>query len=63
MFTYPYLASALGCERQRDLLARAHQQRLARQCRTLAQASRRPAPASRWIARTLKRSRPAALAS
>jgi hypothetical protein len=63
MFTHPYLARVLVRERQRDLLARADQQRLARQCRNLAKASRRPAPPSRWMARSLRRSHTAALAS
>jgi hypothetical protein len=63
MFTHPYLASAFAREPQRDLPARADQQRLARPCRNLAEASGLAAPPSRWMARSLKRSRPAALAS
>ena len=41
MFTHPYIGSQLARERQRDMLAQAHQQRLARQFRDLARASRR----------------------
>ena len=40
MFTHPYFASQLARERQRDMLAQAGQQRLARQLRDLARASR-----------------------
>ena len=40
MFTHPYLASQLARERERDMLAQAGQQRLARQLRDLARASR-----------------------
>lgn len=58
MFTNPYLVGEFARERQRDMLARADQQRLARQCRTLAQA-RRPARADRRMARFLRLSRPA----
>ena len=39
MFTHPYLASQLARERQRDMLAQADQQRLARQLRDLARTS------------------------
>ena len=45
MFTHPYIGSQLARERQRDMLAQAHQQRLARQFRDLARASRRAEPA------------------
>ena len=45
MFIHPYLGSQLARERQRDMLAQAHQQRLARQFRDLARASRRAEPA------------------
>ena len=44
MFIHPYLGSQLARERQRDMLAQAHQQRLARQFRDLARASRRAEP-------------------
>ena len=63
MFTHPYLASQLATERQRDMLARADQQRLARQLRGLARASRGAARAQRRLARPVRRSRPAALPS
>ncbi len=63
MFTHPHPASELARERQRDMLARADQQRLVRQLRDLARASRR-AQRARWrIPRPLKRSRPVALPS
>ena len=63
MFTHPYPASEIARERQRDMLARADQQRLVRQLRDLARASRR-AQRARWrMTRPLKRSRPAALPS
>jgi hypothetical protein len=63
MFTHPYIASQLTAERQREMLARAHQQRLARQLRGLARAARRAQRADRRRTRPLKRTRPAALPS
>jgi hypothetical protein len=41
MFTHPYIGSQLARERQREMLAQAGQQRLGRQLRNLARASRR----------------------
>lgn len=63
MFIHPYLGSQLARERQRDMLAQAHQQRLARQFRDPARASRRAEPAGRRMTRVFKRTRPAALPS
>ncbi len=63
MFTNPHLACKLAHERQRDMLTKAEHQRLARQLRDLARASRRPARAQRWMTRALKCGRPAALPS
>ena len=63
MFTHPYIGSQLARERQRDMLAQAHQQRLARQFRDLARASRRAEPACRRMTRVFRRTRPAALPS
>ncbi len=40
MYTHPHISSQIGRERQRDKLARAQQQRLARQLRTLSGAAR-----------------------
>ena len=46
MYTHPHIASQIGIGRQRDMLARAEQQRLARQLRHLSRARRaqRPQP-------------------
>lgn len=57
MFSHPYLASELAREQQRDMLAQADQQRLVRQLRDLARASRRAQRASRRMTRSFKRSR------
>jgi hypothetical protein len=59
MFTHPYLAR----ERQRDMLAQADQQRLARQLRDLARASQGAARAQRRLTRPVRRGDPAALPS
>ena len=40
MYTHPHIASQIGIGRQRDMLARAEQQRLARQARHLSRARR-----------------------
>jgi hypothetical protein len=61
MFPHPYITSRFSRERQRDLMAWAAQQRLARQCRTRARA-RRAAPATRRLARSPQPGHPAALA-
>ena len=63
MFTHPYLGRQLARERQRDMLAQAHEQRLARQFRDLARASRRAEPVGRRMTRVFRRTRPAALPS
>ena len=63
MFTHPYIGSQLARERHRDMLARADQQRLVRQARDLARASRRAEPAGLRMTRVFKRTRPAALPS
>jgi hypothetical protein len=63
MFTHPYLASELVYERQCDMLAQADQQRLVRQLRDLARASRRAAQVKRRMTHSRKRSRPAVLSS
>jgi hypothetical protein len=47
MFTHPHIGSQLARERQRDMLARADQQRLARPLRGPARASRRAAGTER----------------
>lgn len=57
MFTHPYIASQLASERQREMLAQAHQQRTVRQLREHAMASRRAERAGRWLTRALKRTR------
>jgi len=40
MYTHPHIGSQIGTSRQRDMLARAEQQRLARQARHLSRARR-----------------------
>ena len=62
MFTFTHLSTGgqLDRQRQRDLLARADQQRLVRQLRDLARKSRRTERAAR-ITGVLKRTRPATL--
>jgi hypothetical protein len=63
MFTHPYIGSQLAREHHRDMLAQADQQRLVRQLRGHARASRRPAgtqPRLRRALRTALRLRPAA---
>ena len=63
MFTHPYVGSQLARERQREMLAQAGQQRLVRQLREHAKATRRSQRAGRRITRLLKRTRPATLPS
>ena len=63
MFTHPHIASQLARERQRDMLAQASQQRLARQLRHLARSSRQTQRAGRPVTRVLRRIRPAPLPS
>ena len=41
MYTHPHISSQISCERQRDRLARAEQQRLVHQLLTLSRAARR----------------------
>jgi hypothetical protein len=63
MFTFTHLSTGgqLDRQRQRDLLARADQQRLVRQLRERARTSRPTERAGRRITRVLKRTRPATL--
>ena len=61
MVPHRCLASALVRERQRHLRAWPAQQRLVRQCRTLARAQR-AAPATRGLARSHQPGHPAVLA-
>ena len=63
MFTFTHLSTGgqLDRQRQRDLLARADQQRLVRQLREHARTSLRTERAGRRITRLLKRTRPATL--
>ncbi len=63
MFTFTHLSTGgqLDRQRQRDLLARADQQRLVRQLREHARTSRRTERPGRRITRVLKRTRPATL--
>ena len=63
MFTHPSIGSQLARERQREMLAQADQQRLVRQFREHARASRRFERAGRRMIHLLKRARPAALPS
>jgi hypothetical protein len=63
MFTHPFIGSQLASQRQREMLAEAAQQRLARQLREHARATRHAQRPGRRITRVLKRTRPAALAS
>jgi hypothetical protein len=63
MFTHPCIASQLARERQRDMLAQASQQHLARQLRHLARSSRHTQRAGRPATRVLRRIRPAPLPS
>jgi hypothetical protein len=65
MFIHPYAGSQLARERQRDMLAQAGQQRLARQLREHARASRRAEGTERRLRRAVRtalRLRPAASA-
>jgi hypothetical protein len=63
MFPHPHTGSQLARQRHRELQAQAGQQRLARQLREHARATRRAQQAGRRITRVLKRTRPAALPS
>jgi hypothetical protein len=63
MFTHPYISSQLARERQRDMLTQAREERLARQLRHLARASRRAAWDRRQTMPSVSRSRRAALLS
>ena len=53
MYTHPHIGSQIGIQRQRDRLARAEHQRLARQLRHLSRArqAERPEPASLLVTR------------
>ncbi len=63
MFTFAHLSidGLSDRQRQRDMLARADQQRLVRQLREHARASRRAQRAGRLMTRVLRRTRPATL--
>ena len=61
--SHPSTGSQLARERQREMLAQAGQQRLVRQLREHAKATRRSQRAGRRITRLLKRTRPATLPS
>lgn len=63
MFTHPHLASGLARDRQREMSLRRPSSATLRQLRDLVTASRRAEPTQRRMARSLKRSRPAALPS
>lgn len=63
VFTHPYISSQLARDRQRETLAHAGQQRLVRQLREDARASRSAARDGRRMTRLLRRLRPAALPS
>ena len=63
MFTHPHIASQIAHERQREILAQASQQRLARQLRHLARSSRHTHRAGRPVTRVLRRIRPTPLPS
>jgi hypothetical protein len=62
MYSNPHIGGEIARERQRDMIAQAHQQRLAREARDLTGVSRRAAWAKRWLTRSRKR-RPAVLPS
>jgi hypothetical protein len=63
MCTHPFTGGQLARERQREMPAQAGQQRLVRQFREHARASRRVERAGRRMTHLLKRARPAALPS
>jgi hypothetical protein len=63
VITHPHVASQIARERQREKLAQAGQQRLLRQLRDLARASRHPQQATRPMTRPLLRIRRALLPS
>jgi len=52
---YSYIASQAAKDRQRQMLAQASQQRLARQARALARASRRAERARRRVPRAVRK--------
>ena len=54
MFTHPYIGSELARERQRDMLAYAGQQRLARRCRAKSRTTRHAGRPGRRIRRALR---------
>lgn len=63
MFTQPFIASQLAHQRQREMLAQAGLQRLARQPREHARSTQHARRSSRRITYILKRTGPAALPS
>ena len=54
MYTHPHISSQIGSERQRDKLARAEQQRLARRLRQLSMASRQSSSPESPLDRALR---------
>ena len=62
MYSNPHIGGEIARERQRDMIAQAHQQRLAREARDPTRASRRAAWVKRWMIRSRK-PRPAVLPS
>jgi hypothetical protein len=56
MYSNPHIGGEIARERQRDMIAQAHQQRLVREARDLARVSRHAAWARRWMIRSRKRS-------
>jgi len=57
MHSYPYAASQLASERQREVLAQARRQRVAEQLAALARASRRARRAERRMRHATRRAR------
>jgi hypothetical protein len=57
MYTHPHISSQLISERQRDRLARAEQQRLARRLRSLTRTARRPSQPEPRLGRALRTAR------
>ncbi len=62
MYMHPWIGSELARERQRDLLAQAHQHRLVHELREHARASRRAERAERRLRRALRAARRTAAA-
>jgi hypothetical protein len=54
MYTHPHISSQIISERQRDRLARAQQQRLARRLRSLTRTARRASQPEAQLGRALR---------